>query len=137
VKAIFENYPDVPVPASGTWYFMVFFGYWVHSLRYMKTFNEPENWGPNIITILSACLFFVLFLSNNLRFFLVFSFILSVVNVWVYFDAFLFGNDRRVKSAVLQTISSGLAMILSIALKIVVFGVLVVNFWMAEGNTKS
>jgi len=49
----------------------------------------------------------------------------------------LFGDDRRVKSALLRKISFGLAMILFGALKIAAFGALVINFWTAQRNTKS
>jgi len=136
-KALFENYPNLPVPASGTWFFMVFFGYWVHNLRHLKTENTMTEFGRNVSTILSAGLFLVLFLSNNLRFFLVFSFILSVYNTWYYMDKTLYDSYERSQSAILRVASFVLVMILFVVLKIAVFGTLVVNFWMVDGDTKS
>jgi len=137
VKAIFENYPYLPVSTYGTWFFMIFFGYWVYNLRHLKSSDKISTWIPNIITVLSACLFFVLFLSNNLRFFIVFSFILSVYNTWHYVDKALYENHQKGEPALFRFISFVVVMILFIALKIAAFGALVVSFWMADGDSKS
>ncbi len=114
---------------------MIHFGLCVYQLK--NGGSDLHSIAPNAVNVFKICLFFTLFMTNNIKLFLVLAFIFSAVSAVSYIaDAFCDPLDEKMPNIV-KIVVWVLEVVVFVALKLVVYGIVLVGFWTAPKFSES
>ena len=114
---------------------MIHFGLCLYQVK--NSGSDLHSLAPSAVNILKTCLFFTLFMTNNIKLFLVLAFIFSACSAVRYLSsAFCDPLDKRMPDF-LKMVCWVLDIVIFVALKMIVFGIVLFGFWTAPKYSNS